>query len=280
MLSLGDDFDAFLCGDDAITRPVIKAFIPRLKVISKYGIGVDKIDLNACREFGVRVTYCPGVNHTTVAEHIVLLILASLRKMVEHANGVRQGQWARCTGSELRGKVLGIVGMGRIGQELVKRAHAFETSVVGFGANFWPLDFANQWNVPRAMNLKELVSRCDIISLNTKLTPQSREMINTTSLGWMKPGAMLVNCGRGELVDSQAVRIALETGRLGAYAADVLDQEPPPRDHCLLNAPNCILTPHIASRTFESVARQAMMATENLIRVLRGELPLAEVGID
>lgn len=277
MLELAGSFDAFLCGDDAITERVLEKSSPRLTVISKYGIGVDKIDLASCRKFGVTVTYCPGVNHTTVAEHVFLLMLASLRKLTEHAAIVRQGKWIRQAGHELKDKTLGVVGLGRIGQEVVKRATAFEMSSVGFGASYWPNEFAEKCQVRRADSLKMLLTQADIITLNTKLTPQSRHMINASSIEWLKPNAIIVNCGRGELIHSQDVRSALDSGRLAAYATDVLDQEPPNQDHCLLDAPNCIVTPHIASRTYESVARQAMMATENLIRVLKGQPALAEV---
>jgi D-3-phosphoglycerate dehydrogenase len=277
MLELAGDYDGLLCGDDAITRRVLEKSLPRLKVISKYGIGVDKIDVASCRELGVTLTYCPGVNHTTVAEHVFLLLLASLRKFCEHTNAVRQGQWKRQTGTELRDKLLGVVGLGRIGQAVIKRAKAFEMTVIGFGANYWPTDFAHLYEVQRAESLRELFEKSDLISLNTRLTPHSRGLINSQSIGWMRPDVVIVNCGRGELVNAQDVRVALDSGRIGAYATDVLDQEPPPRDHCLLQARNCIVTPHIASRTFESVARQALMATENLIRVLNGQAPLAEV---
>jgi D-3-phosphoglycerate dehydrogenase len=277
LMELVGDFDGILCGDDAITRRVLEKSLPRLKVISKYGVGVDKIDVNSCRELGVPLTYCPGVNHTTVAEHVFLLMLASLRKLTEHANAVRNGQWTRQTGFELREKLLGVVGLGRIGQEVIKRASAFEMSVIGFGANFWPVEFAQQHQVQRAATLKELFEACDVLSLNTSLNPDSRQMINAESIGWMKDTVVIVNCGRGELVNSRDVRAALEAGRIGAYATDVLDEEPPPPNHCLLNAPNCLVTPHIASRTHESVARQAMMATENLIRVLNNQPPLAQI---
>ncbi len=278
MLDIVGEFDAFLCGDDAITRTVLEKSLPRLRVISKYGIGVDKIDIASCSEFGIPVTFCPGVNHTTVAEHVILLILATLRNLHEHASHVHQGNWKRMTGHELLGKRLGIVGLGRIGQEVAKRAAAFEMSLIGYGANYWPEDLASNLNMQRAATLDELFAQSDMISLNTRLTDQSRNLIRRETIERMKDGVVIVNCGRGELVHTADLVAALESGKIGGYAADVLDQEPPHPDHPLLHAPRCLITPHIASRTFESVERQAMMATENLIRCLNGEPPLAKVN--
>lgn len=278
LLSLVGDFDGFLCGDDRITRQVLEKSLPRLKVISKYGIGVDKIDVGACTELGIPVTYCPGVNHTTVAEHVILLMLAALRDFPTHVNDVRHGKWIRRTGFELRGKTLGVIGMGRIGQEVVKRAAAFEMELFGYGASFWPAEFAEQFGLRRATSLDQIFQVCDVLSLNTRLTDASRNLVNADSIQQMKDGVVIVNCGRGELINSDDVAAALQTKKISAYAADVLDQEPPETDHPLLSAPNCIITPHIGSRTFESVARQAMMATDNLLLCLRGDPPLAQVN--
>lgn len=276
LLEVVGDFDAFLCGDDQITRQVLNQSLPRLKVVSKYGIGLDKIDVAACTELGIPVTFCPGVNHTTVAEQVFLLMLACLRSFPLHYQGVREGKWIRQTGRELRGKRLGVVGLGRIGREVVKRALAFEMEVFGYGANFWPAEFAEQYSLRRANSLQQLFEECDILSLNTRLSDQSRYLIREETIGQMRDGVVIVNCGRGELIRVPDVMAGLTSGKIAAYAADVLDQEPPPADHPLLSAPNCIITPHIGSRTFESVERQAMMATENLILALQGKPPLAQ----
>jgi D-3-phosphoglycerate dehydrogenase len=276
LLDVVGDFDAFLCGDDQITREVLNQSLPRLKVISKYGIGLDKIDVAACTELGIPVTFCPGVNHTTVAEQVFLLLLACMRSFPLHYQAVREGKWLRQTGRELRGKRLGVVGLGRIGREVVKRALAFEMEVFGYGASYWPAEFAEKHSLKRADSLEQLFADCDILSLNTRLTDQSRYLIREETIRQMRDGVVIVNCGRGELIRVSDVLNGLVSGKIGAYAADVLDQEPPPADHPLLSAPNCIITPHIGSRTFESVERQAMMATENLILALQGKPPLAQ----
>lgn len=277
MLELAGDFDAFLCGDDAITRAVLDKSLPKLKVISKYGIGVDKIDVEGCTEVGIPLTYCPGVNHTTVSEHTFGLMLNVFRHMLEQANAVRQGNWKRMTGHEIMGKTIGVIGLGRIGKEVVKRAKAFGMNVIGLDL-YWPEEFASSYGVEKAETFDQVFERCDIISLHTNLTDTTRNMIQNESIAKMKKGVVIINCARGEMVNSTDMASALESGHVGGYATDVLDEEPPTANHPLLQAPNCLITPHIGSRTFESVERQAMMATENLIRCLKGEQPLAQVN--
>jgi D-3-phosphoglycerate dehydrogenase len=277
MLELAGDFDAFLCGDDMITQAVIDKSLPRLKIISKYGIGVDKIDVKYATEKGIPLLFCPGVNHTTVAEHNFALMLSLSRKFVEEVNYVREGNWKRLTGNELMGKKIGIVGLGRIGKEVATRARAFAMPVMGFDL-YWPEDFAKENEVEKAETLQDIFTSCDIISLHTNLTPETENMICAESMATMKKGVMILNCARGELVNTADMVAALESGQVGGYGTDVLDQEPPPADHPLLKAPNCVITPHIGSRTFESVERQAMMATQNLLNCLKGEKPLAQVN--
>ncbi|MFZ9941638.1 MAG: phosphoglycerate dehydrogenase, partial [Luteolibacter sp.] len=277
MLELAGDFDAFLCGDDAITRKVLEKSLPRLKMISKYGIGLDKVDVAAATELKIPVTFCPGVNHTTVAEHTFALMLAACRRLVEEANLVREGNWKRITGHELHSKTLGIVGLGRIGREVATRARAFGMTVIGFG-NHWDDEFAKAHGIQRSETLDDLFREADIISLNTKLTPQTRHMVDARRLALAKPGLFLINCARGELIDTQALIEALHSGAIAAYAADVVDVEPPPADHPLLSAPRVIITPHIGSRTHENVARQATMAVQNMIQVLAGRPALAQAN--
>ncbi len=277
MLGLAGDFDAFLCGDDAITRRVVEKSGPRLRVISKYGIGVDRIDVAACTAAGIPVLFTPGVNHTTVAEHTFLLMLALARELLFHTDSTRSGGWNRRTGHDLSGKTIGIVGLGRVGREVALRARAFGMDVVGHG-NHWDPAFAAQHGVRRAGSLEELLRVSDFVSLNTRLTPQSAGMIDAKSIAWMKRGVFLVNCARGGLVNTADLLEALHSRHIAGYAADVLEEEPPPPDYPLLRHPNCIVTPHIGSRTFESVARQATAAVANLTLALNGEKPLAQVN--
>ncbi len=276
-LALVGDIDGYICGDDAITRRVLEEARPRLKVISKYGIGVDKIDVKSATEFGLPVLFTPGVNHTTVAEHTLLLLLAAEKNFLFHTDSTRAGGWKRKTGRELFDKTLGLVGFGRIGQEVAVRARAFGMIVVAHGHHFDEA-FATAHGVRRVATLGELAAAADYISLHTKLTPTSSGLVNTAFLAQMKPGVVIVNTARGEIVRTPDLIAALQSGHVAAYAADVLDQEPPPPDHPLLKLPNVIITPHIGSRTHESVQRQALAAVQNLIFALRGEKPLAQVN--
>ena len=271
------DFDGWLIGDDAITRAVIQKSLPRLKVISKYGIGLDKVDVKAATELKVPVTFCPGVNHTTVAEHVFGLMLAIYRDIVPQCNSVKSGRWKRLTGHELFGKTIGVIGIGRIGKEVVTRARAFGMNVIGYDI-YWDDKFAQANHVTRASSIEDVLKGSDIVTLHTNLTDETRHFINASCLALLKKGAVLINTARGELVERNDVVAALKSGELLGYGADVLDQEPPPKDHPLFACPNAVITPHIGSRTYESVARQAKMAAENLIAVLDGRKPLAQAN--
>ena len=277
MLELAGQFDAFLCGDDAITRAVIEKSLPRLRVISKYGIGLDKIDVACATEKQIPVLFTPGVNHTTVAEHTFLLLLALEKHLLFHCDSTRSGGWKRKTGHELLGKTIGIVGVGRIGKEVAIRARAFGMEPVGYDL-YWDEKFATQHGVRRAATLDEVFAGADYLSLHTNLTPETRDMVCAASIAKMKPGVIILNCARGEIVHTADLVAALKSGRVAGYGADVLDQEPPPADHPLLQLPNCVITPHIGSRTSESVQRQATCAVENLTLFLAGQKPHAQAN--
>lgn len=277
MLELAGDFDAFLCGDDAITRGVLEKSLPRLKVVAKYGIGLDKVDVAAATDLKIPVTFCPGVNHTTVAEHTFGLLLAIYRDIVEEANLVREGKWKRLTGHELMGKTIGIAGLGRIGREVATRARAFGMNVLGYDL-YWDEAFAEKNGIERVTDVDDLIRRSDITSLHMNLTPETRGFINAERLKLFTKGAVLLNCARGELVDSAALAAALDAGAIAGYGADVLEEEPPKPDHPLLKCKRAVITPHIGSRTHESVVRQATMAAQNMINVLEGKPALAQAN--
>ncbi len=276
-LALVGDFDGYICGDDAITRAVLERARPRLKVLSKYGIGVDKIDVAACTEFGIPLLFTPGVNHTTVAEHAFLLLLALEKNLLFHTDSTRAGGWKRQTGHELLDKTIGIVGMGRIGKEVAIRAKAFGMKPVGYDV-YWDEAFAGAQGIQRAATLDEIFARSDYLSLHTNLTPETRDLIRAETIATMKPGVIVINCARGEIVNTADMAAALQSGRVRGYGTDVLDEEPPRADHPLPRLANCIVTPHVGSRTSESVQRQAMAAVTNLIRAMHGEAPLAQVN--
>ena len=277
MLELAGSFDGFICGDDAITAQVIDKSLPRLKWISKYGIGIDKIDKAYATEKGIPIGFCPGVNHTTVAEHTFGLLLGLTKKIFETGIEARQGNWKRVTGNEIRDKSLGVVGMGRIGKAVIERAVRFQMQCQAFDV-YWDDQFASQNGVHRCETVDELFSSSDIISLHCFLDSSTENLINTESISKMKDGVIILNCARGEVVNTKDVAAALTTKKIGGYGADVLDLEPPPQDHPLLSAPNTLITSHIGSRTYESVVRQATMATQNAILFSQGKPPLAQAN--
>ena len=269
--------DGYICGDDVITRAVLERACPRLKVLSKYGIGVDKIDVDAATEMGLPLLFTPGVNHTTVAEHTFLLLLAIEKHLLFHADSTRQGGWKRKTGREIAGKTIGVFGMGRIGKEVAKRAKAFGMTVIGYDV-YWDESFAGDHQIERVDDFHDLFPRVDYLSLHTNLTPDTRELIRSETIKLLKDDAVILNCARGEIVNTNDVAKALQSGALRGYGTDVLDEEPPAADHPLTKLPNCLVTPHIGSRTLESVQRQAVAAVTNLVQAMRGEPPLAQVN--
>lgn len=276
-LALVGDIDGYICGDDAITRRVLEQARPRLRVISKYGIGVDKIDVRACTEFGLPLLFTPGVNHTTVAEHTFLLLLALEKNLLFHTDSTRAGGWKRKTGHELLEKTIGIIGLGRIGKEVALRARAFGMNVIAYDV-YWDEAFATAHQVRRAATLDEAFAAADYLSLHTNLTPETRDLVSAKSIAKMKRGVLILNCARGEIVHTADLVAALQSGQVGGYGADVLDQEPPAANHPLLKLPNVVCTPHVGSRTYESVVRQATTAVKNLILAMNGEKPLAQVN--
>jgi D-3-phosphoglycerate dehydrogenase len=262
-------FDGFLNGDDHITSEVIDAALPQLKVLAKYGIGLDAIDLAYATEKKLPVLFTPGVNHTTVAEHAFGLMIALSKHFWPHMRAVKSGQWTRVTGNELMGKTLAILGIGRVGKEMAIRARAFGMNCVGYSPN-WHEEFAQAHQVGRRESLETAMAGADVVSLHLPLTDQTRGFLNKESLARLKPGALVINTARGGHVVEADMAEACRSGHLGGYGSDVLAREPMQAGHAFQDIDNIIITPHIGSRTFESVERQAMRATTNLIEFLTG----------
>jgi D-3-phosphoglycerate dehydrogenase len=223
----------------------------RLRVIGRAGVGVDNIDLDAATQKGIAVMNAPGANAVAVAEHTLALMLSLARHLTRADTLTRSGKWEKksLVGSELRSKTLGIVGLGRVGMEVARRARAFAMEVVAHDPFVSPT-LAEEMGI-RLLPLESLYAVADYVTLHVGLTPQTQGMINAAALARMKPGARIVNCARGELLDEPAVAEALRTGRLGGLAVDVFAQEPP-RDSPLLKLESVIATPHIAGSTHEA----------------------------
>ena len=231
---------------------------------------MDKIDVACCTELGIPVLFTPGVNHTTVAEHTFGLLIGITKHIVTTAAAARRGEWLRLTGHEIADKTMGIIGLGRIGKEVAIRAKAFGMPIIAFDP-YWDEKFANEYGVKRCATMDEVLTQSDVVSLHCNLSDETRSMIRTDKIAEMKDGVIILNCARGEIVETADMVTALNSGKVGGYGTDVLDVEPPPADHPLLTAPNCVITPHIGSRTYESVPRQAMKSLTNLINALKGE---------
>jgi D-3-phosphoglycerate dehydrogenase / 2-oxoglutarate reductase len=269
LIQKNNGFDGFLNGDDQITAKVIDAAGMKLKVIAKYGIGLDSIDVVHATAKKIPVLFTPGVNHTTVAEHAFGLMIALAKDFWIHTSTVKNGQWIRRTGHELFGKTIGVLGLGRIGQEVVKRASAFGMHCVAFDV-YWPKGFAKEYYVERIASAEALLPLADVVSLHMSLTDTNRGFINAKTLSTMKKGAYLINTARGGLVIEDDIAEACRNGHLAGYGTDVVNDEPMKPGHPFQSIDSILVTPHIGSRTYESVERQAVRAVTNLVQFLIG----------
>lgn len=269
MLSVISNYDAIICGDDEITREVIqKGAKNRLKIISKYGIGLDKIDLIAAKEFNIPVRNCPGVNNLSVAEHAFALLLSFVKNIIPEYNHIRKQNWTRLIGTEVFGKCIGIIGLGNVGKEIAKRALAFGMKVIAID-KFIDQDFIKNFNIEIAENLDQLLNKSDFISLNLSLDEESKDIINTINLINCKNGVVIINTARSGLISEETIISGIERKIISGYLTDVLDEEPMKKDHPFLKYDNIIITPHIGSRTYESVVRQGSMAVTNLLEEIK-----------
>ncbi len=265
MLSYIENIDGLICGDDEITREVIqKGKNSKLRIISKYGIGLDKIDVGAADQFGIPVTNCPGVNNVTVAEHVFALLLSYTKNIVQESNFIQRQEWKRLIGVEIFQKNLGIIGLGSIGKEVAKRALAFGLNVFVYD-KFIDKDFVHTYAVKVCRSVNEVLENSDILSLNLNLTFETKSIINKMNLNKCRSGVIVINTARAGLLKEEDVIYAVENDIFGAYLTDVLDEEPMVKNHPFLKYNNIMITPHIGSRTYESVVRQGTMAVKNLL---------------
>jgi D-3-phosphoglycerate dehydrogenase len=262
------DAVAWIAGTSPI-GPAQLDLAPRLRVIARYGTGVDAVDLEAARARGIVVTNTPGANAEAVADHAVALILAALRHVAAGDRALRQGDWSSRRGRELGALTAGVVGFGHIGRGVARRL------TDGFGTRVLAHDpFIEADEVRRAgaepAALEDLVAGADVVSLH--LPAGGAPLVDAALLARFRPGALLVNTARGSLVDEDALAAALHEGRLGGAALDVLAAEPP-QSSPLLHAPNVLLTPHLGAATVEAADRMGVTAAAEVLRVLRGDAP-------
>jgi D-3-phosphoglycerate dehydrogenase len=266
------DVEGTVLGGDQCDREVINA-AKRLKVIGRHGVGYDNVDLEAATENGIVVTYTPDVNTNAVAEHTMALFLSLVRKIPFADASMRAFRWEglKFVGNELAQKKLGIIGLGRIGCEVAKRASAFGMKVVCFDKYQSP-EVAKKLGVVDVA-FHQLLAESDIISIHTALTEETRGMLGSHEIDLMKRSAYLVNTARGAIVDGKALREALQRKRIAGAALDVFDKEPLERSDPLLKLENVILTPHIGAYTMEAIRKMDVMVAEDVGRALEGKIP-------
>jgi D-3-phosphoglycerate dehydrogenase len=255
---------------------------PGLEVIARHGVGLDNIDLKYCAERGIVVTYTPEANAMAVAEHTLGMIVAVTRNLLVGDEEIRRGNFDardRLYGMELEGKTLGVVGLGRIGRLVARKAAGgLDMQIVGYDPYILGRDLPEFPS--RAMELQDLLATSDVVTLHLPLTAESRNLLGKERISAMKDGAYLVNCARGGIVDEKALEEALSVGKLSGAALDVFADEPTGQDHPLWDFKNVVVTPHMAAFTKESIIRMAVHAAEGVISVARGEPPNWPVGVE
>lgn len=241
----------------------------KLRAIVRAGVGVDNIDVPTATRKGIVVMNTPGGNTVSTAEHTITMMMALSRLIPAADASVKQAKWERSkfVGTQLAGKTLGIVGLGRVGREVARRAAGLDMKVIGHDPFLSP-DRAAQLGIESMPDLASLLPRCDYLSVHTPLTEETKNLIGARELGLMKKGTRIVNCARGGIINEEALAEALRSGQLAGAALDVFVQEPPPADHPLLKLPNVVMTPHLGASTVEAQESVALEAAQLLIDFL------------
>ena len=267
--------DGYIAGLDGIDANALRA-ADRLKVISRYGVGVDNVDLAVARKKGIVVTNTPGANSVSVAELALGLILALARQIPEAVEAVHQGRWPRYTGISLEGKTIGILGLGAIGKQLTRRLSGFDCRILAFDP-FADVGFAKD-NQVELTTMEMVIDRSDFISLHLPLLPETRNLVNEAFLSRMKKGSYLVNTSRGEVVDEAALYQALQSGHLKGAGLDAFTTEPPDPKNPLLTLPQVIATPHLGAQTDGATSNMGWFAMRDCLAVLKNEEPIFKVA--
>jgi glyoxylate reductase len=271
LLGLLDSADAVLAGMDQYSAAVFDSpEAARLKIISRWGVGYDAVDLRAATERGIVVTYTPGMTDEAVADYTFALLLAMARRVVEGNLSLRDGLWLLHWGHDLNGKTLGILGFGRIGGAVAKRARGFGLRLLAHDPH--PRPAVADGDV-QFVSLDELLAQSDFLTLHAALTPQTRGLIGENQLRHMKSEAYLINTARGGLIDEAALVRALREGWIAGAALDVFAEEPLPHGHPLFGAPNLLLSPHQAVSSLETGERISQVAAQAIIDLMNGQKP-------
>jgi len=263
-------FDAMIAGLDEITSKVIEN-AKNLKIIARYGTGVDKVDLEAAKKAGIYVTNTPGANSVSVAELTIGLAIAAARNIITADIETKKGGWPRLSGISLRNKTFGIIGFGSIGKELAKRLSLFEMKILAYDIYF-DKEFALKYNVEQ-VSLENLFKKSDFISLHAPVTPETINIINKENLEKVKEGVIIINTARGELIDEDALYDSLVSGKVKAAALDAFKKEPPDANNKLLTLKQVIVTPHMGAATDNASDEMTRISIEECIAVLKGKKP-------
>ena len=275
LLAVIADYDALVIRSGTRVTAEVIAAATRLRVIGRAGIGVDNVDVPAATRRGIVVMNTPGGNNVTTAEHALSLMLSLARFVPQADASLRSGQWERnkFTGTEITGKVLGVVGLGNIGRIVADRGAGLAMKVLAYDP------FLTPGNAPPAVeivSLDDLFARSDFVTVHVPLTAETRNLIDAAAMARMKKGVRIINCARGGIVDEQALAAALASGKVAGAAFDVFVEEPPPRDHPLLALPNVVVTPHLGASTGEAQTNVAVAIADQVAAFLsRGAVAAA-----
>lgn len=255
------DCDAAIVGLDKITDEVLSE-LPKLKLISKYGVGLDNIDFNACEKHNVKVVYTQGVNRRSVSEMALGFMLMLLRNLYVTSNQLKNGQWNKSGGVQLSGKKIGVIGIGNIGKDLIELLKPFGCEI--YANDIVDIeDYCKKQHL-RCASKEEIYRNCDIITMHTPLTDDTKYLMNANSISQCKPGVIILNTARGGIVNQIDLKEALLSGKVGGAAMDAYEEEPP-SDMDLISIPNFIGTPHIGGNAKEAILAMGQSAIDNLV---------------
>lgn len=267
LLKLLQDCDGYLAGLDHVTERVIQE-CPKLKAISRYGVGYDRVDIGAARKAGIRVAVTPGANSEAVGELSLAMMLALARNVPLLNDTTKSGGWIRVNGTELFGKTLAIIGLGAIGKVVARCVKGFSMKVIAYDP-YIDVEYCRDHGI-EAVSMEQAFSQADFISLHLPLTKETYHMVDDALLSQMKDGSILINCSRGGILNEEAVCKAMDSGKLRGVGLDAFEVEPP-KDNPLFRYPNVIATPHTGAHTDEAVENMITMAVDNLISMLSGK---------
>ena len=271
--------DALITRSGTAVTPELVNAGDRLRIVGRAGVGLDNVDVDACTARGILVINAPTANIMSATEHTMAMLLALCRNIPEAHASVKRGEWTRAKfmGVELNGKVLGVIGLGRIGSRVTVRARAFGMKVIAYDPFIADTAFAAV--EAERVSLDRLLATSDFITVHTPMTEETRGMLGADEIAKMKDGAHVLNIARGGIYDEQALADALNRGKLAGAAIDVYEDEPPAKDHPLINAKNVIVSPHIGANTTEAQDRVAVQTSEMVIEALRGSIFVSAVNL-